>query len=287
MHAGWNLASKWRSPSGAFFLLATTASLLLLAPAFALTWSMVHAAPFKCWGMLALSGAAETVYYIALAYAYRSGEMSIAYPAARSIPALLIPPATALLGLGERISSAAIFGMALVFLGCLLLPLASFRSARTLTCGGRTLGFMLLAAISITVYSIVDSEGLKLLKESAPGLGKFKASMFYISWTNAFIMPYLAAFVLLSRMERAELAKTLSLRGLAAPLACGPVCSIGYTFTLLAMASASNVGYVIALKQMSIPIGVSLGLLLLKEKASAPKLTGASIMTAGLILIAI
>ncbi len=287
MHAGWNLLSKAKNPCGAFFLLATTASLLLLAPVFLMTAPMLGSIPGKVWLLLLVSGAAETLYYVALAASYRSGEMSIAYPAARSLPTLLIPPATALLGIGGKVSALALAGMALVFLGCALLPLVSFKSLKQLNCGRTTLLFLLLAAASITVYSIVDSVALKLLCAGVPGTGRFKASLFYIAWTNAFILPFLAAYVLTNKIERRELSGFLGKEGLMFPLLCGPICSAGYTFTLLAMLYASNVGYVIAMKQMSIPLGVALGLTLLKERITMPKLAGVGIITAGLVLVAL
>jgi len=60
-----------------------------------------------------------------------------------------------------------------------------------------------------------------------------------------------------------------------------------YGLVLTSMAYVSNVSYVIAFRQLSIPIGAALGILVRKEKATPPKLTGIALVVTGLVLAAL
>ena len=60
-----------------------------------------------------------------------------------------------------------------------------------------------------------------------------------------------------------------------------------YTLVLIAMGFARNVTYVVAFRQMSVPLGVLLGLAVLGEPLNPPKLAGVLAVTAGLVLVAV
>jgi uncharacterized membrane protein len=60
-----------------------------------------------------------------------------------------------------------------------------------------------------------------------------------------------------------------------------------YTLVLIAMGFARNVTYIVAFRQMSIPIGVLIGLAVLKEPLNPPKIAGVLTVTAGLVLVAV
>ena len=60
-----------------------------------------------------------------------------------------------------------------------------------------------------------------------------------------------------------------------------------YIMVLLAMAFANNVSYVVGFRQLSIPLGAILSIIVLKEAPHTPKLIGVAVMFVGLILVAI
>ena len=60
-----------------------------------------------------------------------------------------------------------------------------------------------------------------------------------------------------------------------------------YGLVLLAMAYVSNASYVMAFRQLSIPIGAALGIVGRKEPASPPKLVGTLLVVTGLLLVAL
>ncbi|HUU22976.1 MAG TPA: drug/metabolite transporter, partial [Phycisphaerae bacterium] len=91
VHAGWNTISRRHRPATAFMLLASATGTVLLAPV-----ALWHAPGLRevaptFWVALGGTSLFMAMYYIALAGAYRVGEMSLVYPLARALPALLVP----------------------------------------------------------------------------------------------------------------------------------------------------------------------------------------------------
>ena len=60
-----------------------------------------------------------------------------------------------------------------------------------------------------------------------------------------------------------------------------------YGIILLAMTHAQNVSYVVGLRQLSIPLGTIMGVVILKEKASYPRFIGITILFLGLIMVSL
>ncbi len=121
-HAGWNFLGKRQHPTSAFFLLANTLGCLYMAPVLIPYGRALGAFPAHVWPLIALSGLCDALYYAALAGAYRAGELSIAYPLARSLPVLFVALLTRALGQGSPLSGLALGGMALIVVGSLVLP---------------------------------------------------------------------------------------------------------------------------------------------------------------------
>ena len=90
IHAGWNLVCKRQHPSQAFFLLADLAGVILLMPVAIIYHGAIVQIPVQVWRLLFLGGCCFALYYLALAGAYRKGDMSIAYPLARSSSILMV-----------------------------------------------------------------------------------------------------------------------------------------------------------------------------------------------------
>ena len=60
-----------------------------------------------------------------------------------------------------------------------------------------------------------------------------------------------------------------------------------YLLVLAAMGMVSNVSFLQAFRQMSLPLGVAAGIFFLHEKVSGPKLAGTFLVVCGLILTVI
>ncbi len=284
MHAGWNLFSKSYSPTIGFFKLATVGTILWFAPVFFFTFQLLPQIPFHLWGFLFLAGFFQAVYYTGLAGAYARGALSIAYPLARSFPLLILMVLTTILGADFTLS--AVLGMFAIVIGAFVLPMNSFRDFRLKNYLNPSCAFAVVAAIGTAGYSFVDDIGMDLLgmlPGSAAGWSRallylILECVFTVFWLQVFIV-YLRRFNENYKHEQRRLFKPAFMAGFA----------IGATYgvILLAMTYATNVSYIVALRQLSIPIGSLLGIFLLKEKGSTPRFVGLSILFTGLVLVAL
>ena len=71
------------------------------------------------------------------------------------------------------------------------------------------------------------------------------------------------------------------------PMISGICSSTAYGLVLIAMGYVSNVCYLQAFRQLSLPFGVFLGIWFLKESPAVPKLIGVGLIVAGLFLTAL
>lgn len=289
-HASWNLICKAKAPSAAFFLLLTDVTLLAGAPVFFTKYTgAVTGLPLTFWLMMILTGLFQTGYYVGLANAYRLGEVSIAYPLARSIPLLLTPLVTACFALGKMPGPLALWGMAVIFCGGMLLPHTKFSDVTNWRKYlNASLLFAVTAAICITGYTVIDREGLRIMEEKAVVANGLESAFFFLYLENIAIAAWLTPYVLSIRKERAALKEQLcSGRQFAYPAAASFLCNGAYLLVLWAMQFVDNVSYIQAFRQLSIPLGAALGICLLHEKITRPKLAGLILIVIGLICVAL
>lgn len=131
VHATWNFLGKRSKPAPIYFALASLAGALLLAP-FILAWrSTLVQMPSRVWLILLPTGFFQMLYFTGLAGAYRTGEMSVAYPIARAIPVLLVPAVSLLVGGGEEIRLLSLLGMLVVTAGVVLIMWPGRRNGRS------------------------------------------------------------------------------------------------------------------------------------------------------------
>lgn len=287
MHAGWNLLSKSQHPSSTFFLIASTTGALLLSPVLIANWDTVaHGISLQVWFLVSMAGFCMALYYLALAGAYRAGDISIAYPIARSFPVIVVSFVTIILGRGDQVSALCVAGIIFVVGGCFLLPLRRFGDFRLKNYLNGTCGLALIAAVGTSGYTILDDEALRILR-TAPQITMNNTwvtvlyAFFEALWASFWLLLYVAA----TRRGRSEMYTELRLSKKNAVLA-GVAIQITYAIVLVSMAFVSNVSYVAGFRQLSIPLGAALGIVVLKEKLYPPKLTGVIIMFVGLVFLA-
>jgi len=285
-HALWNYISKRQNPSTAFFWMASVASSIVLLPFLFIFHAGLAAIPFTVWGLIVVTGAAQGLYYIFLAGAYRSGELSLGYPLARSLPVVLVALASLALGRGCQIHPLAYAGFVAVTAGCVILPLPRFKDFHIRHYLHKWVIFAFLAAVCITAYTLIDDHALRTLR-SFPELplSNFGWVLLYGELEGISISLFLTLFVLLRGSERRML-KQLDRSAWWIAARTGLLISATYALVLLAMAYVRNVSYLLAFRQLSIPIGAALGMLAGKETVSYPKLVGIGVVVVGLVLIA-
>ena len=286
-HVGWNVLGKKRHPSVAFFFLACAAGTALLAPAVLWNYRLFTHVPAAVWGLLAITGFAQAIYFIGLATAYAHGHLSVAYPLARAMPVLLVTAATSLARNELSVTLPAAAGMALIIAGALLIPVPGFRAWHWRNYANRSCAFAVVAALGTAGYSITDSTALRLLRAAAAGhTGTVPAALFYAFFEGLSTSLWLAIVVRMHAASRANVTHLLAGQRRTVLLA-GVGIFATYSLVLIAMAFVRDVAYVVAFRQLSIPLGVLAGIVLLGEPAHRPKLAGVALMFVGLVLTAL
>ncbi len=285
IHAGWNLLSKRQHPSAAFFLVASLVGGAVLAPVLIPYHTTILLIPGRIWAFLFASGFFLALYFISLAGAYRAGDMSVAYPLARSSPVIVVAVVTLILGRGDQVSTTCVGGIILIVTGCFLIPLSRFGDFRLMNYLNPTCGLALLAAIGTAGYSIVDDEALRQLRAQST-IGHTQTSLVYAALLALSGSIWLFLFVMLRRRGRSSLGQVLRTKKRHAALA-GIAIYVTYALILISLAFVNNVSYVVGFRQLSIPLGAILGVVILKEVPHGPKIAGVIVMFVGLILVAI
>lgn len=287
-HATWNLLGKKSRMTIPFYAgLELISGLIWLHMLFWTPVPVTHLPP-RFWGFLAASLASDGLFYcVGVCLAYGVLEMSIAYPMMRALPVLLTAILTAAFGLGDRLTPAAIAGIAVVFAGCVMMPLASFREFRLRNYWKPSMFYVLLVACGTTGYTILDKQALNAMASAAAGAGLGVArpvlSMTYYSIRTAVFSIILWAVIACSGRLRSEARELWRLHPRQMVLA-GVFASGAYVLVLMSMAYVSNVAYVQVFRQVGLVFGVAAGIFLLHERASAPKLAGVALIVAGLAL---
>ncbi|MCP3661334.1 MAG: EamA family transporter [Gammaproteobacteria bacterium] len=284
-HAGWNLLGKRAKPTAAFFMAANSAGFLCLTPALLLYSEFIDLFPKEVWLLVIGAGLFQGCYYWALARAYQAGDMSIAYPLARSSPVIVVAAITLMMGQGDQVSVQAVWGILLVVTGALVLPMRHFRDFRISNYLNISCLFALGAAFSTAGYSIIDDSALHYVRESnSQGMGIYLGTAVYAFFEGLSATVWMALSLLSNTSGRQSITDVLQ-RQKGTIILTGIGIYFTYTLVLISMAFVDNISYVVAFRQISIPIGVIMGVFLLKEGRYQPKFLGVMVMFTGLVMV--
>ena len=285
LHAGWNLLSKKVSPSSAFFLLANAAGCLLLLPMVVFYLPDLPQFPPAVWPLVTIAGLFQALYMTGLASAYSHGNITIAYPLLRAIPILLVALLTTVFDQGKALSTVDFVGLTVIFVGCIFIPLQSFRDARLSNIMNLSCLFALFSAMATVGYTLIDSMALQVLSDDAQlGLTAVEFSLLYVFFETLGCTMWLLLIVVTSRRRRQMLSECLTFHRSKAAMA-GVAMTLTYALVLISMVFVDNVSYVVAFRQLSIPITVLFGIYLLKEPAGLPKFIGTFTILCGIVLV--
>jgi len=283
LHACWNIFGKKVSPTVAFFTLAFLAGVLPLTPV-ALPLAVGNLGLLEdLLPYLLISGICQAIYSASLALAYAKGEISVAYPLARALPVLLVAWLSAWIGLQTLSEPLAYLGIVLVLLGALLLPMKHFRDFRFSLYSNRCTAFALLAAFATAGYSVVDKLAIDITNRTLD-ISALEIACLYI-WLEGVSA---SIFLLLGQGWSPRLRHalwTLIRTDKLAISAAGFMITLTYLLVLWAMQYSENLSYVVALRQLSIPVGALLGAFLFKEFIGPTKLSALVLLCIGLSLV--
>ncbi len=284
-HASWNLICKKRKASGTFFFILTFGNVMLWMPLalYILCAGSIRIPP-AVWLILVLSGLSNAVYYLGLGYAYRNSDMSLSYPLVKAFPILMVTGIFMFTDIGKSIAST-LPGVTIIIAGSIMIPMKHFSDLSLRNYLNRSFAFILVAAAASTSYMILDNTGMKTLSSiTGTAVPKYQISCLYIFFENLFILPFLIVFIMKNGAERNEL-KSFFENFSFTPFIAGTLCTVSYSLILMAMSMSDNISLVVALRQLSVPIGAMAGILLLKESCPFTKIFSVILILGGLLLI--
>jgi len=284
-HAGWNFISKREHPTLSFYLVANIFGTLCVLPILYFYRSHIGMIPSAVWVYVSISGFCLAVYMALLAGAYRYGDLSIAYPIARSLPAVIVTAGAMVLGRDTNPGWPYFIGIIFVVGGCILLPLVSIRVFSFKKFINVSCLLAVLSALFISGYTIVDHEALRFLRErSGDFFNPVNATLIYMVLEAITSSIWKGILVLISPNERKNCKVVMrEFKGAAALTGIGIY--LTYGLVLASMNYVSNIGYVAVFRQLSIPLGAIFGILLLKESKYPPKILGIIMIFIGLVFV--
>jgi drug/metabolite transporter (DMT)-like permease len=284
-HAGWNFLSKREHPTQAFFFVANTIGVICILPLLFYFEKQIPLIPRAVWIFAGMSGFFLAAYLEALAGAYRSGDISIAYPLARALPIIFVFFFTLFMGKEKPLSGWFLLGAVLVVGGCIILPIKMFREFQVGNYKNLCCFLAVLAALGVSAYTVVDDTALRHLRElSGKPFTPVEGTLVYMVLEGIGCSLWQIPFVLFDSRERINLREVLHQYRKAAAVT-GIGIYLTYGLVLASMNYVTNVSYVAAFRQLSIPLAAIFGIALLEEGRYLPKILGIASIFIGLIIV--
>lgn len=263
-HAGWNALLKLNvAPVVATVLVAVAAGLLVL-PLLPITPLPAAAA----WPYIVASAIIHVAYFVALAEAYRWGDLSQVYPIARGT-APLLTAALASLWLNEALGSNGWAGVIVLAAGILLLTVKGARKLAPFD--HRAVAFALATSLTITAYTLVDGIGARLAG----------SALAYTVWL--FIGDGITMAIYGALRVGPSLLKDFRAHWRIAT-AGAALSTAAYAIAIWAM-TVAPIALVAALRETSVLFAALFGTVLLREPLLPVRLVAALLVMAGALLL--
>ncbi len=272
MHALWNLLVKRSQDKTVFiwWMFVSSGTMMNLGI------PVVGHFPLPSWrvvGLAAAGAACFMFYHLFNGRAYRSGDLSLTYPLSQT--SMLWVPVWGVLLLGEKITTTGVLGIGLILVGAYCVQL------RSISWGAITRPFhnlqdpAVLAALAAgfiySIGSIVDKSGVTLYD---PFHFTYLLVTFMLLFMTANILRAKYRGRILSELRRSKYLVLLS----------GPV-MMGSFFTFRYGLKLAPVSYAVPARQVSLLIGVLIGVLFLGEECGKIRFTAALLILGGVALI--
>ena len=284
LHASWNMVARKNRMTVPFYaVICTTAMLFWIHVQFwtpVTVWKM----PGRFWLMLYASVLSDVIYCLGLMQIYKRMEMATAYPVMRALPIILTALATFVLGWGKPLTALSCLGFLIVFSGALLMPLNSFSDFKLSNYLNLNMLFILVVACGTTGYTIFDSQAQHVLKGCIPDISAPIRSLTYYSTRGMALSSTLWIVCLPFKSARQDVLAFRDRKLLLQGMLAGLFASFSYALVLCAMNYVTNVSYVQVFRQLGLPIGMCLGVLILKERCTLNKVVGLILILAGLVV---
>ena len=269
LHASWNALIKSATDKS-----LDTALIHVLGGAVALPLVLLAGLPPQA--SLPYLGASIVIhigYYVALAGAYRHGDLGLTYPIMRGLAPLLVALVSGIV-IGECLSLPGWLGVVGISIGVLLVGLS--RSVFASGAHRAALRFAFSNAVIIAIYTVVDGLGVRVAAQDGGSAVQYVATLFLLDGFPYFI------FVMWQRKAQHRLNAWAYMRHRWPLALLGTLASLGsYGIALWAMTQAP-VATVAALREVSVLFAALLGVVLLKESFGLQRGAGTLLIVGGI-----
>jgi phosphonate utilization associated putative membrane protein len=269
LHASWNALIKSAADKALDTALIHVMGCVVALPLLLLTGLPPAAAlPYVIASLVI-----HVAYYIALAGAYKHGDLGLTYPIMRGLAPMLVATSSSLV-IGEPLPLAGWLGVAGISIGVLMVGLTpgSFHQP-----GHRAaLSFALANACIIALYTLVDGLGVRVAANHGGTAVQYVALLFLVDGIPYFLI------VMSQRTLTQRTSAWGYMRGRWPLALAGTVASLGsYGIALWAMTMAP-VALVAALREVSVLFAAILGVFLLKEAFGVQRAFGTALIVSGI-----
>ena len=282
MHAVWNLLVRGRGDKQTMvYRMLLIIAFGGLVPSVISEWTARSMSP-TLWLIAAGAGVANGLYYVCMARSLAAADFGTVFPIIRGLPVVLI--ALGDVAMGRPPSPVGWLALLMVTGGCTLTPQESFGSLSHHHYWRRSSLWMLAAAACAVGYTIPDKLAMDLVRGDAQmAVGSaLRYQYFHL------VASMLTVAVVGRRMRtRAAAAGESKLVGWAIPALAAALNFSAYSMILVCYQRVAQAGYVWGMRQFSIVVGVVLAFVVFKERGRAVRLTGAVLITIGMVLIAL
>ncbi len=272
VHATWNLAAKRSGGGVTFAFLYTLFAALVTVPCALGLAAVAGIGPGAAgFAFMAGSGVLHALYFAALQWAYRRGDLSVVYPLARGTgPAVAIAVSVTLLG--ERVNAVGSSGGIVIVVGVFALAASAARRARGT--GLRGVLPALAVGLLIASYTLWDSHAIAVLHQNPLVYygGTLTVQSVCLGGVAMVVERSIARCIALWRDARRDIVTI----GVASPLS--------YVLVLWAFALAP-VAYVAPGREVGIVLGALLGNRVLGEPDAGRRIAASALIVTGVILL--
>lgn len=270
MHASWNLLVKQSRDKTIFIWWMFLCSWSLMSIFVFTSGKSLPDLSLRSLSLAAAAAVCFVLYHWFTGFAYREGDLSMTYPLAQT--AMLYVPIWGVLLLGESLTVVGGLGILLIIIGAYCIQLRSLSAGELLRpfsqLTNRSVQAALLAGFVYSIGAVIDKTGVD------------NYSAYHFTYVLVFFMLGFMSLNLLRPSYRGRVSKEWH-HSRALILWSGPVMLASFLSFRFGL-QLSPVSYAVPVRQVSLLIGVLIGLLFLREPFGRIRL-----LSSGLILLGV
>ena len=270
-HSYWNFLVKKSDNPQIMLVLIAMGSWILFFP-IALVYLFRNPISFESWLFILINSILQIFYYAFLGKAYKLADLSIVYPLARGSAVFFIP-LWGILFFNESISTSAMFGIFLVFIGLIFISIIPIINKDLLITRNLIIGIILsvLVGLNISFYTIVDKKA--------------------VSSINPFIYPILitvggslGAIIFTGSKNKIMDLKLQFQNNFKTVIIGSTVMYLAYSVMLYAL-NISKMSYAATTRELTIIVGIIWSYFFLREEITRTRFLSIIIIFVGAIII--